>query len=215
MTDARSFGSWLQRERERREITLRAIADRTKIGSGRLQALERGDVSRWPGGIYRRSFIRAYADAVGLDADLVLANFERVFPDPDAVSPFDRGETPHAPGAARESDGLRLQLASPVWPCARAMRSAALDVTVALLVGTMGWLAAGATGFWSAVAIAALAFHVCSVLGLRWAIRVPVASAMTMWRSRRARAAERAAELVDIPEAQPDASTLDLTFYAR
>ena len=215
MTDARSFGAWLQRERERREITLRAIADRTKIGAGRLQALERGDVSRWPGGIYRRSFIRAYADAIGLDADLVLANFERLFPDPEALSAFDRSETPAAPArAAGESGGMRLQLASPVWPGPRAMRIAALDLTLAVFVGVIGWLAAGATGFWFGVAMVALACHVCSILGLRWAMRMPVVSAMAHWRSRRARAREMAAELADMPEGQPEA-TLDLTFYAR
>ena len=212
MTDARSFGAWLQRERERREITLRTIADRTKIGAGRLQALERGDVSRWPGGIYRRSFIRAYADAVGLDADLVLANFERLFPDPDALSAFDRGDAPNAPGAARESDGLRLQLAAPVWPGAGAMRTAALDVILALAAGATGWLVAGATGFWCALAVTMIACHVCTVLGLRWAVKMPAARAVTYWRSRHDRARELA---TDVPEAQPDASALDLTFYAR
>lgn len=215
MTDARSFGAWLQRERERREITLRAIADRTKIGAGRLQALERGDVSHWPGGIYRRSFIRAYADAIGLDADLVLANFERLFPDPDALSAFDRSEAPaSSPKTAGDAGGLRLQLASPVRPGATAIRMAALDVMIALSVGVIGWFAAGATGFWCAVAVAALASHVCTVLGLRWAIKTPITTAIAHWRSRRARAREMVAELADLPEAQHDA-TLDLTFYAR
>ena len=67
--DRYDFGHWLRRERERRGITIDAIANRTKIGSGLLQALERGDVSRWPGGIYRRSFVKSYADVVGLDAE--------------------------------------------------------------------------------------------------------------------------------------------------
>jgi transcriptional regulator with XRE-family HTH domain len=213
MTDARSFGAWLQRERERRDITVRTIADRTKIGAGRLQALERGDVSHWPGGIYRRSFIRAYADAVGLDADLVLANFERLFPDPEALSGFEHGETPaSAARAANDPDGMRLQLASPVWPGAGAMRTAVLDVMIALSVGAMGWLVAGAIGFWCALAMTMVACHVCTVLGLRWALKVPVARAVAQWRSRRARAQEM---VVDLPEAQPDTTALDLTFYAR
>lgn len=215
MTDARSFGTWLQRERERRDITLRAIADRTKIGAGLLQSLERGDVSRWPGGIYRRSFVRSYAEAIGVDADLVLANFERLFPDPDALSAFNRIEPAvSAPRASTDGGGIRLQLAAPVRPGAAAMRTAAVDVLLATCVGALGWYVAGAVGFWCAMALAALACHVCTVLGLRWAIRTPVASTILHWKSRRARAREIVAELADYPEAQPDPS-LDLTYYAR
>jgi transcriptional regulator with XRE-family HTH domain len=215
MTDARTFGAWLQRERERRDITLRAIADRTKIGVALLQSLERGDVSRWPGGIYRRSFVRSYAEAIGVDADLVLANFERLFPDPEALSGFDRLDVvPSAPRASGDAGGMRLQFASPVWPGAAAMRTAGLDVVLAMCVGAVGWFAAGAIGFWCALAIAALACHLCTVLGLRWAVRAPVASAILHWRSRRARAREMAAELADYPENQPDPA-LDLTYYAR
>jgi transcriptional regulator with XRE-family HTH domain len=215
MTDARSFGAWLQRERERREITLRAIADRTKIGTGRLQALERGDVSRWPGGIYRRSFIRAYAEAIGLDVDLVLANFERLFPDPEAVSAFDRADSPSAAARASADPGaMRLQFASPVWPGVGAVRTAAFDVMIAVSVGAVGWFAAGALGFWCALAVAMLTCHLCTVLGLRWAMKTPLTTAFLHWTSRRARAREMVAELADLPEAQPD-TALDLTFYAR
>jgi transcriptional regulator with XRE-family HTH domain len=215
MTDARTFGAWLQRERERRDITLRTIADRTKIGAGLLQSLERGDVSRWPGGIYRRSFVRSYADAIGLDADLVLANFERLFPDPEALSAFDRAEPAlSSPRTAIEPGGMRLQLASPAWPGTAAMRTAGVDVTIALCIGALGWIAAGATGFWCATAVAAIATHVCTVLGLRWAVKAPVTAAVLHWTSRRARAREMAAELAEYPEPQPDPA-LDLTYYAR
>lgn len=214
MTDARTFGSWLQHERERRDITLRAIADRTKIGAGLLQSLERGDVSRWPGGIYRRSFIRSYAEAIGVDADLVLANFERLFPDPEALSGFDRPESAPTARATGDTGALRLQLASPVWPGAAAARTAAIDVTIAVCMGVLGWFAAGATGFWCATAVAALACHVCTVLGLRWTARVPMATAIRNWTSRRARAREMVAELADYPEAQADPA-LDLTYFAR
>src|SRR5207247_10509654 len=62
------FGNRLRLERERRRISLASIAANTKIGLTLLQGLERDDVSRWPSGIFRRSFIRAYAEAVGLDA---------------------------------------------------------------------------------------------------------------------------------------------------
>ena len=63
------FGARLRNERERRRITLSSIAANTKINVSLLQGLEGGDVSRWPSGIFRRSFIRAYANAVGLQAE--------------------------------------------------------------------------------------------------------------------------------------------------
>jgi transcriptional regulator with XRE-family HTH domain len=72
----------LRRERERRQIALSSISANTKISAGLFESLERGDVSRWPSGIYRRSFIRAYADAIGLDPDATAREFLEQFPDP-------------------------------------------------------------------------------------------------------------------------------------
>ena len=62
-----SFGARLRSERERQQIALRTIADRTKIKLSLLDALERDDVSQWPRGIFRCSHVRAYALAIGLD----------------------------------------------------------------------------------------------------------------------------------------------------
>ena len=63
------FGTALREARERRGITLRQIADHTKISIASLEALERSDASRLPGGIFARSFVRSYAAEVGLDPD--------------------------------------------------------------------------------------------------------------------------------------------------
>jgi cytoskeletal protein RodZ len=77
-----SFCDRLRHERERRQIPLRSIAEGTKIGIGLLEALERGDVSRWPSGIFRKSFIRSYAAAIGLDPDPIVREFIERYPDP-------------------------------------------------------------------------------------------------------------------------------------
>lgn len=77
-----SFGSRLRYERERRQIALRSIAESTKIGITLLEGLERDDVSRWPSGIFRKSFIRSYAEAVGLNADAIVREFVERHPDP-------------------------------------------------------------------------------------------------------------------------------------
>lgn len=77
-----SFGARLRRQRERQHITLGQIAASTKIQASLFEGLERNDVSRWPGGIFRRSFIRAYAEAIGLNPDQICREFLERFPEP-------------------------------------------------------------------------------------------------------------------------------------
>lgn len=70
-----SFGENLRRERELRGISLREIAEATKISVRFLQALEQDRVDVLPGGLFRRTFVRQYAKHVGLDADRLVAEF--------------------------------------------------------------------------------------------------------------------------------------------
>ena len=77
-----SLGSRLRYERERRQIALKSIAESTKIGIPLLEGLERDDVSRWPSGIFRKSFVRSYAMAVGLDPETIVREFVERHPDP-------------------------------------------------------------------------------------------------------------------------------------
>jgi cytoskeleton protein RodZ len=72
MTD---FGGKLRQARERRGISLRQIAANTKISTAALEALERNDISRLPGGIFSRAFVRSYATEVGLDPDETVREF--------------------------------------------------------------------------------------------------------------------------------------------
>jgi cytoskeleton protein RodZ len=81
----RDFGAFLKDARERSGITLRAIATTTKISMPSLEALERNDVSRLPGGIFLRAFVRAYAKEVGLDPEDTVRRFVARFPDAAAV----------------------------------------------------------------------------------------------------------------------------------
>src|SRR5438876_6766678 len=74
------FGSRLREARERRGITLRQIANATKISVAVLEALERNDISRLPGGIFGRAFVRSYAVEVGLDPEAIIQDFMTQFP---------------------------------------------------------------------------------------------------------------------------------------
>jgi cytoskeletal protein RodZ len=74
------FGAKLRQAREGRGVSLRQIADRTKISVAALQALERNDISKLPGGIFSRSFVRSYAAEIGLDPDQTVGEFLECFP---------------------------------------------------------------------------------------------------------------------------------------
>lgn len=70
-----SFGENLRRERELRGVSLREIADATKISVRFLQALEGDRLDVLPGGLFRRTFVRQYAKHVGLDPERMVAEF--------------------------------------------------------------------------------------------------------------------------------------------
>jgi cytoskeletal protein RodZ len=69
------FGARLKTAREQRGVSLRQIAGATRISMTALEALERDDFSRLPGGIFSRAFVRAYAVEVGLDPEATVAEF--------------------------------------------------------------------------------------------------------------------------------------------
>jgi len=68
------FGEYLRREREMRGVSLEEISIATKISIRFLQAIENEELSKLPGGIFTRSFVRTYARYLGLDEERVLAD---------------------------------------------------------------------------------------------------------------------------------------------
>ena len=59
--------------RRNRGISLQQIADSTKISVRSLEAIERGDFCKLPGGIYNTSYIKQYARAIDYDESAILA----------------------------------------------------------------------------------------------------------------------------------------------
>jgi transcriptional regulator with XRE-family HTH domain len=163
-----SFCGRLRRERERRQIALSSIAANTKISAGLFEALERGDVSRWPAGIYRRSFIRAYAKAIGLDPDATAREFFEQFPDPDQVAAA--AAAPRFPATVTPAV-LRLTLADPGSPFSAgrllpALRdrcaAVACDAGVVTAIAAAVFVASGT--FWQPLGVATLAYYVGGIL---------------------------------------------------
>src|SRR5258708_22373891 len=102
-TSSSGFGGRLRDARERRGVSLRQIANATKISVAVLDALERNDISKLPGGIFGRAFVRSYAIEVGLDPEATIQDFIAQFPNDSVIAGHptsDRGED----GVALEGD---------------------------------------------------------------------------------------------------------------
>jgi len=86
--------------RRNRGISLQQIAESTKISIRSLEAIERGDFRKLPGGIYTTSYLRQYARAIDYDEADLLAAYDRCIGTPE------RSEPPSRPRSFLES--LRL-----------------------------------------------------------------------------------------------------------
>jgi cytoskeletal protein RodZ len=86
-----SFGENLRRERELRGVSLREIADSTKISVRFLEALENDRLEILPGGVFRRAFVREYARHLGLDAERTVAEFVYAHPSEEHDPPAKAG----------------------------------------------------------------------------------------------------------------------------
>jgi cytoskeletal protein RodZ len=63
--------------RQNRGISLAQIAESTKISVRSLEAIERGEFSKLPGGIYNTSYIRQYARAIDYDECALLSYYQQ------------------------------------------------------------------------------------------------------------------------------------------
>ena len=70
-----TVGERLREARERQKVSLHAIAEKTNISVRFLDAIEKNQFDKLPGGIFTRGFIRSYASLVGLDPDGTVAQF--------------------------------------------------------------------------------------------------------------------------------------------
>lgn len=120
------IGERLRNAREAKGLSLRAVADLTRIRAVYLQALEEEQFDQLPGAVYARGFLRTYADALGLDADRLLDAY------PGAL------EAPPPPiGTAAEI---------PIQPAAPRSRLRIIATYVAVVLGA-GLLAIGVIGY--------------------------------------------------------------------
>jgi transcriptional regulator with XRE-family HTH domain len=94
MSDQRqpTIGATLREARDRAGLSLRQIADTTKLSVHILTALEQNRIGQLPGGIYRRAIVRSFAGEVGLDPEKILRQFLEQYPDDVPVAVHARPE---------------------------------------------------------------------------------------------------------------------------
>jgi cytoskeletal protein RodZ len=73
-----SLGARLRGAREARNLSLREVSDQTRITRRHLEAIEAGDYKQLPGGIFNRSFVKAFARAVGYNEDEAVRAYQQV-----------------------------------------------------------------------------------------------------------------------------------------
>ena len=78
--------------RRNRGITLEQISAATKIGVRLLDAIERGDFRKLPGGIYSTSYIRQYARAIDYDESLLIDYYQRQMATSATPKPASKGK---------------------------------------------------------------------------------------------------------------------------
>ncbi|HVG56293.1 MAG TPA: helix-turn-helix transcriptional regulator [Vicinamibacterales bacterium] len=131
--DQGDFGERLKRLREARGISLRDIADHTKLSVRALEALERNDLSRLPGGIFSRGLVRAYAEQIGADPEATVQEFITRFPDASVTdgSPYTRSEEINTdpPSQVARRVVIALAIVTPI----------AIIIALTLLAKKLGW----------------------------------------------------------------------------
>jgi transcriptional regulator with XRE-family HTH domain len=154
--EQQAFGSRLRSERERHGIDLAAIAGAAKIKESLLSELERGEVSHWPAGIFRRAFFREYVGAIGMPVEPLVSEFTRLFPENGSQDIL-------AETVDDEPSGLRLTLAGDerrrLASAALRIGSALLDLALVLAVARgLSFLSPG-NNVWAITGVVALVYY--------------------------------------------------------
>ena len=133
MADHRTLdpASRLRLAREQKGLSHRQVADATKLSVRQIELLESGNLSGLPGGIYRRSIIKAVAREVGLNPDQLLTEFTSLNPDDMQAPP----SVVIAEPKAATSFNKVLRLVSAVQPMVAGILYFGLPLTRAMVAG--------------------------------------------------------------------------------
>jgi hypothetical protein len=165
------FCASLKEAREKRGVSLEAIATSTKIARSLLKGLEDNDLSRWPKGLYRRSYLRDYLSAVGLPQESLVADFARLFPDDEAALVQVKAEP--APDKCVLSMTLVEGPGERVAKARRRFAVTAVDTAAMLVLWGLTWWLIGAD-IWASATVISLGYYSLGTMtlgrsfGSRW-----------------------------------------------
>lgn len=71
------IGAYLKEAREARDITLDEAASKTRLRTAYIKAIETNDFEALPSAIYKRAYIKSYAEYLEVEVKKVLDHFER------------------------------------------------------------------------------------------------------------------------------------------
>ena len=128
-----SFGEELRREREIRGISLKEIADATKISKRFLEAIERNDHRTLPAPVFTRGFVREYARYLGLSADDMVSRYNQAAAGDDRIEQsthLDRLVEPHRSAKVQPIPPAYKRIDRNVWT---------LFLIVILLIAASYW----------------------------------------------------------------------------
>ena len=152
------FCQALRAARKRRGVTLHDIAAVTKVCTSHYEALERGDLRRWPKGIFRRTFFKGYVENIGLPVAETMDAFIALFPE-DGVDGA-------APQPAATEASLRLDLDAswhgPKTPLKSRLIIALIDALAVIAVSAPAAIAG--VNIATAAAIAAMSYFTVGML---------------------------------------------------
>jgi transcriptional regulator with XRE-family HTH domain len=166
-----TFGPVLRAARERKGVSLRQLAAETKISVELWTALEENNLARWPRQVFARSYVRDYALRVGLDAEEVVNEFCRLFPEwgdrraekimrghAEIVSHKLEWEDLPAPDGRRASDRYE----APGFFSRNRIRIMAIVFDLKVVFGLGGLAVLLKLDFWPSLGLSAVAYSVFS-----------------------------------------------------
>jgi hypothetical protein len=163
-------------------LSLEELSAETKVSVELWDGMEKNDFSRWPTGVSARSYIRAYAEAVGADPNATVDEFCRVIPQGDRrVERIVRGTAEFLGHQLVWSDDLPPALvegdrrapvarqdggSGPRWITSNPRGVAAcLDLIIVVAFAT-AIAAAARIDFWMTLAVTLLAYHGISLVAV-------------------------------------------------
>lgn len=120
-----SLGAELRKQREIRGVTLKEIADATKISKRYLEALEQDDFSALPAAVFTRGFVREYSRYIGLNSEEMASRYSELIGAPPETS-----ATPVTPLSVKKPEGL---------PFIRIDRNFAVFVVLLMVFSAVMW----------------------------------------------------------------------------